>query len=92
MHYLLFYEVAEDCRAAGGVPHRTPGKGGWQASQRGELVLGGALAHPVDGAVVTHFEEWKETSTLGEIAIPSTALEKITHRSTDRAVALRYAA
>ena len=55
-------------------------------------MLGGALAHPVDGAVVTHFEEWKETSTLGEIAIPSTALEKITHRSTDRAVALRYAA
>jgi len=38
MHYLLFYEVAEDCRAAGGVSHRTPGKGGWQASQRGELV------------------------------------------------------
>jgi uncharacterized protein len=52
MHYLLFYEVADDY-----VPRRAEfrdahlGKA-WQASDRGELVLGGALANPADGAVL----------------------------------------
>jgi uncharacterized protein YciI len=52
MHYLLFYEVGEDY-----VPRRTEFRGahlalGWEAAERGELVLGGALANPVDGAVL----------------------------------------
>lgn len=52
MHYLLFYEVADDYvtkRAALRAEHL--GKA-WEASERGELILGGALANPVDGAVL----------------------------------------
>ena len=52
MHYLLFYEVVEDYverRAAHRNEHLTLA---WQAQARGELVLGGALAEPPDGAVL----------------------------------------
>ncbi len=52
MHYLLFYEVADDYlarRAAFRPEHLAKA---WQASERGELVLAGALAHPTDGAVL----------------------------------------
>lgn len=51
-HYLLFYEVADDYltrRAGYRAQHLTKA---WNASQRGELVLGGALADPIDGAVL----------------------------------------
>src|SRR6266699_450497 len=52
MHYLLFYEVGEDY-----VSRRTEFRDAniakaWAASARGDLVLGGALANPVDGAVL----------------------------------------
>jgi len=52
MHYLLFYETAEDYvarRAAFRAEHLALAK---LAAGRGELVLGGALANPVDGAVL----------------------------------------
>jgi len=52
MHYLLFYEVGEDYvsrRAQFRDAHLAKA---WQASQRGELLLAGALANPVDGAVL----------------------------------------
>jgi len=52
MHYLLFYEVGEDYvtrRAEFRAAHLQKA---WEASARGELVLGGALANPVDGAVL----------------------------------------
>lgn len=52
MHYLLFYDVTPDYverRAA----FRTKHLGlAWAAHERGELVLGGALAEPVDGTVL----------------------------------------
>lgn len=51
-HFLLFYEVADDYparRAGYRDQHLTKA---WQASQRGELLLGGALADPIDGAVL----------------------------------------
>src|SRR4051794_22089848 len=52
MHFLLFYEAADDY-----VERRAPFrdlhlKKGWEASRRGELILGGALADPADGAVL----------------------------------------
>ncbi len=52
MHYLLFYEVAPDY-----VERRSPFRAehptmAWQAHARGELVLGGASADPVDGAML----------------------------------------
>jgi hypothetical protein len=51
-HFLLFYEAADDY-VARRTPHRAqPLAKGWAASQRGELLLGGALADPTDGAVL----------------------------------------
>jgi uncharacterized protein YciI len=52
MHYLLFYEAAADYptrRTQFRKEHLTKA---WEASARGELVLGGALANPTDGAVL----------------------------------------
>jgi uncharacterized protein YciI len=51
-HFLLFYDVAPDY-----LEKRAPLRSAhlaraWAAHERGELVLGGALATPVDGAVL----------------------------------------
>jgi uncharacterized protein len=51
-HFLLFYEVGPDY-----AERRLPFRAGhlakaWAASERGELVLGGALLDPLDGAVL----------------------------------------
>jgi uncharacterized protein len=52
MHYLLFYEVAPDYLLRRGEFRDEHLKLAWAACDRGELVLGGALADPVDGAVL----------------------------------------
>src|SRR3569833_2391641 len=52
MHYLLFYEVGDDYVARRAEFRNQHLAKGWAASERGELVLGGALANPVDGAVL----------------------------------------
>ena len=52
MHYLLFYDVVSDYverRAVFRTEHLTLA---WQAHARGELVLGGALDDPIDGALL----------------------------------------
>lgn len=52
MHYLLFYDVGPDYvarRAEFRSEHLTLA---WEAHERGELVLGGALEDPVDCAVL----------------------------------------
>lgn len=52
MHFLLFYEVAPDYlerRAQFRTEHLSLA---WEARARGELLLAGALADPVDGAVL----------------------------------------
>src|SRR5437762_1377321 len=52
MHYLLFYDVVPDYaerRLAHRVSHLDHAQ---RAVERGELVLGGALADPIDGAVL----------------------------------------
>jgi uncharacterized protein YciI len=52
MHYLLSYELAPDYLARRGQ-FRTPHlQLAWQAQERGELVLAGALAEPADRAVL----------------------------------------
>ena len=52
MHYLLFYDVVDDY-AARRVPFRQDHLAHARAAvARGELVLGGALASPVDGTVL----------------------------------------
>jgi uncharacterized protein len=52
MHYLLFYEVGDDYVARRAEFRNAHLELGWKASERGELLLGGALANPVDGAVL----------------------------------------
>jgi uncharacterized protein YciI/heme-degrading monooxygenase HmoA len=52
MHYLLFYEVGEDYVSRRAEFRDAHLEKAWQASERGELVLGGALSNPVDGAVL----------------------------------------
>lgn len=52
MHYLLFYEVADDYLARRGEFRNAHLALAWAASGRGELVLGGALANPTDGAIL----------------------------------------
>jgi uncharacterized protein len=52
MHYLLFYEVGDDYVARRAEFRSRHLAMAWSASDRGELVLGGALANPVDGAVL----------------------------------------
>jgi len=51
-HYLLFYEGAEGYVARRTEFRREHLAKAWEASQRGELVLGGAFADPIDGAVL----------------------------------------
>jgi len=62
-HFLLFYDVVADFaeqRAGFRTEHLTKV---WAASARGELLLGGALANPLDGAVLLF---WGETSAIAE--------------------------
>ena len=52
MHFLMFYEFVPDYlerRAAFRAEHLALA---WAAHERGELVLGGALAEPADQAVI----------------------------------------
>lgn len=52
MHYLLFYELVPDYlqrRAEFRDEHLTLA---WRAHDQGELLLGGALGDPVDGAIL----------------------------------------
>jgi uncharacterized protein len=51
-HYLLFYEGADDYVARRANFRSEHLARAWGASQRGELLLGGAFADPTDGAVL----------------------------------------
>jgi hypothetical protein len=52
VHYLLFYDYVEDA-VEKRAPHRDEHlRLAGQALERGELLLGGAYADPVDGAVL----------------------------------------
>jgi uncharacterized protein len=52
MHYLLFYEVGDDYASRRAEFREAHLENAWKGSERGELVLGGALANPMDGAVL----------------------------------------
>ena len=70
MHYLLMYEVGPEYlerRAAFREEHL---RLAWQAHARGELVLGGALADPVDGAVLLFQGESTESAERFAAADP----------------------
>ncbi|MHB8079783.1 MAG: YciI-like protein [Candidatus Krumholzibacteriia bacterium] len=52
MHYLLFYEVTADYPTRRAEFREEHLGLAWQAQARGELILGGALADPVDTAIL----------------------------------------
>ena len=52
MHYLLIYDLAPDYLERRGEFRNEHLTLAWEASARGELILGGALADPVDNAVL----------------------------------------
>lgn len=52
MHYLLFYEVGDDYVARRAQLRDQHLAQAWEASARGELLLGGALANPADQAIL----------------------------------------
>ena len=54
MHYLLFYDLAEDYVARRPEFRAAHLRMAWESSERGELVLGGALADPPDRAVLLY--------------------------------------
>ena len=63
-HYLLFYDTSPDY-----LERRAEYRGNhlayaWSAVERGELVLGGAVAEPVDGAVLLFRSEDREAVEL----------------------------
>ena len=52
MHYLLFYEAGDDYLTRRAQFRNEHLALGWQACDRGELILGGAFTSPADGAVL----------------------------------------
>lgn len=52
MHYLLFYDVADDYMTRRAAYRKAHLEHAVRAVARGELVLGGALARPADAAVL----------------------------------------
>lgn len=52
MHYLLFYEVGDEYISRRGEFRNAHLALAWAASERGELLLGGALARPADQAIL----------------------------------------
>jgi uncharacterized protein len=52
MHYLLFYEMSEDYAQRRTEFRQAHLEKAWRANERGELVLGGALANPMDRGVL----------------------------------------
>ena len=52
MHFLLFYEVGDDYLSRRAEYRDKHLEKAWMATERGELMLAGALADPVDAAVL----------------------------------------
>ena len=51
-HFLLFYEISDDYVARRAQFRDAHLEKAWSSHAKGDLVLGGALADPVDGAVL----------------------------------------
>lgn len=52
MHYLLMYELAPDYLARRGEFRNEHLKLAWEAQERGEILIAGALAEPADTALL----------------------------------------
>jgi uncharacterized protein YciI len=69
-YYLLFYEVGEDYVSKRAEFRNAHLEKAWKASDRGELLLAGALANPVDGAVLLFRAESPEIAEKFALADP----------------------
>jgi uncharacterized protein YciI len=61
-HYLLFYEIAPDYLERRAAHRREHLEKAWASHSRGDLVLGGAYADPVDGALLLFKSEGPEVA------------------------------
>lgn len=52
MHFLLIYDISADYLARRGEFRMAHLALAWQAAERGELLLGGAVGDPADGAIL----------------------------------------
>lgn len=52
MHYLLFYELDENYLSRRAQFRDAHLRMAWESSERGHLILGGALANPADRAIL----------------------------------------
>jgi hypothetical protein len=66
MHFLLFYDVTADYVERRAEYRNEHLRLAWDSSARGELILGGALTEPVDGAVLLFKAD--SASTVEEFA------------------------
>lgn len=73
MHYILFYDAVDDYVEKRGQFRETHLKLARQAHERGELILAGALAEPVDGAVLVFRGESPESAEAFARADPYVA-------------------
>lgn len=70
MHYLLFYEAGGDYASRRAAFREEHLRLAWESSARGELVLGGALANPADGAVLLFKADSPEVAERFALADP----------------------
>ncbi len=61
-HFLLFYEAGDDYVARRAAFREAHLQKAWAAHARGDLVLGGALGDPADGAVLFFAGESSEVA------------------------------
>jgi uncharacterized protein YciI len=69
-HYLLMYEVSPDYLERRPLFRDRHLKLAWDAAERGELLLAGALADPIDGAVLLFQGDGPEVATAFAEADP----------------------
>ncbi|MDH5358975.1 MAG: YciI-like protein [Gammaproteobacteria bacterium] len=61
MHFLLFYDYVPDYLQRRDAFRDAHLRLAWQYQQRGELILGGVVAEPIDGAVLFFKADSAET-------------------------------
>lgn len=79
MHYLLMYQVADDYLARREQYRAEHLALAWEAAERGELLLGGALADPVDGAMLLFEADSPEIPTAFALSDPYVKHKVVTH-------------
>jgi uncharacterized protein YciI len=70
MHYLLFYEVGSEYATRRAEFRQVHLRMAWDAAERGELVLGGALADPMDTAILLFTGDSPEVAVRFAMADP----------------------